>query len=164
MRIAYVSLPERGQTDAAIRAAAALLSARGLRLAADRLAYLSHWITQAGRPRRYDTRFFVAAAPEEQVALHDDREVIGTRWLTPRDALADHEAGRMTMIFPTVRTMVALGRFDSSAEVLEHARAQADVPAVLPMLRDEGGGLRLSLPGDPEGTGGVYDAISGEPL
>ena len=70
----------------------------------------------------------------------------------------------MTMIFPTVRTMVALDRFGSAREVLDHAAAQADVPAVLPMLRDEGGGLRLVLPGDPEGTGGVYDAITGEPL
>ena len=48
--------------------------------------------------------------------------------------------------------------------MLDHARAQAEVPAVLPMLRDEGGGLRLILPGDPEGTGGVYDAITGEPI
>jgi hypothetical protein len=70
----------------------------------------------------------------------------------------------MTMIFPTVRTMVALDRFETADQVLAHAAAQAQVPAVVPMLRDEGGGLRLYLPGDPEGNGGVYDAITGEPL
>ncbi len=128
------------------------------------LHYFSRWVTPLGAPRRYDTRFFVAAAPEQQRALHDDREVIGTRWLTPAAALADLEAGRMTMIFPTVRTMVALDRFDTASDVLEHAAAQARVEPVVPMLRDEGGGMRLVLPGDPEGTGGVYDAATGSPL
>lgn len=154
----------RAEVDAGRRSIAEVCRVEELRLTVGDMHYFSRWVTPLGAPRRYDTRFFVAAAPEEQVALHDDREVIGTRWLTPRQALADHEAGRMTMIFPTVRTMVALDRFDSAAAVLEHAAAQAEVPAVLPMLRDEGGGLRLVLPGDPEGTGGVYDAISGEPL
>ncbi len=69
----------------------------------------------------------------------------------------------MTMIFPTVRTMVALTHFAVAAEALGHAAAQSRVDAVLPMLRDEGGGLRLVLPGDPEGTGGVYDAMTGAP-
>ncbi len=154
----------RAEVDAGRRSLAEVCAQEGLELTVGDMHYFSRWVTPLGAPRRYDTRFFVAAAPREQVALHDDREVIGTRWLTPRAALADHEAGRMTMIFPTVRTMVALDRFATAAEVLEHARAQADVPAVLPMLRDEGGGLRLILPGDPEGTGGVYDAITGEPL
>jgi 8-oxo-dGTP pyrophosphatase MutT (NUDIX family) len=154
----------RAEVDAGRRSLARVCAQERLRLTVGDMHYFSRWVTPLGAPRRYDTRFFVAAAPREQVALHDDREVIGTRWLTPREALADHEAGRMTMIFPTVRTMVALDRFDSAAAVLQHAAAQAEVPAVLPMLRDEGGGLRLILPGDPEGTGGVYDAITGEPL
>lgn len=154
----------RAEVDSGRRGLAEICRQEDLRLTVGDMHYFSRWVTPLGAPRRYDTRFFVAAAPEEQVALHDDREVIGTRWLTPRAALSDHEAGRMTMIFPTVRTMVALDRFGSAREVLDHAAAQADVPAVLPMLRDEGGGLRLVLPGDPEGTGGVYDAITGEPL
>jgi len=128
------------------------------------LHYFSRWVTPLGAPRRYDTRFFIAAAPDEQRALHDDREVIGTRWLTPSAALADHDAGRMTMIFPTVRTMVALQRFDSASDVLDHAAEQARIEPVVPMLRDEGGGMRLVLPGDPEGTGGVYDAVTGSPV
>src|SRR5207244_2201371 len=47
-----------------------------LRLAVDGIHYFSHWITPEGAPRRYDTRFFVAAAPAEQAPLHDDREVV----------------------------------------------------------------------------------------
>lgn len=154
----------RTEVDAGRRSLAEVCDAERLTLTVGDMHYFSRWVTPLGSPRRYDTRFFVAAAPEGQEALHDDREVIGVRWLTPTEALEDHREGRITMIFPTVRTMVALERFDSAAAVLAHAAAQADVPAVVPMLRDEGGGLRLILPGDPEGTGGEYDVFTGEPL
>ena len=46
---------------------AEFLAERGLVLRADLLGAWSHWITPAFEPRRYDTRFFVAALPEGQV-------------------------------------------------------------------------------------------------
>jgi 8-oxo-dGTP pyrophosphatase MutT (NUDIX family) len=138
--------------------------AEDLRLDTGRISYFSRWITPLGAPRRYDTRFFVAAAPPEQVAEHDDREVIGTHWLTPAEALRRHDAGEIVLIFPTVRSLVALGRFERAADVLDHAAAMAGVPAVLPTVRESAGGLRIVLPGDPEHTGGVYDAMSGHPV
>ena len=154
----------RVEVDAGRRRLVEVCSAERVRLDVGAMHYFSRWVTPLGAPRRYDTRFFVAAAPPEQEALHDDREVIGTRWLTPTAALAEHRAGSMTMIFPTVRTMVALERFERASEALAHAASQSSVDALVPMLRDEGGGLRLILPGDPEGTGGIYDAVSGAPL
>jgi 8-oxo-dGTP pyrophosphatase MutT (NUDIX family) len=60
----------------------------GLRLALDRLAYLSHWVTPLGRPKRFDTRFFIAEAPQGHEALHDATELLEHRWLRPADALA----------------------------------------------------------------------------
>jgi len=154
----------REEVDSGRRRLAAVCVEEGLRLDVGSIHYFSRWVTPLGAPRRYDTRFFVAAAPEEQVALHDDREVIGTRWLTPAEALADHEAGRITMIFPTVRTMVALSRFDTADAVLAHAATQGAIEPVLPLIEDVGGGMRIVLPGDPENTGGVYDAFTAEPL
>ncbi len=41
----------------------ALCDAQGWRLAVDQFAYFSHWLTPPGMPRRFDTRFFVAAMP-----------------------------------------------------------------------------------------------------
>ena len=154
----------RADVDQGRRRLAEVCADEGLRLDVGAIHYFSRWVTPLGAPRRYDTRFFVAAAPEEQEALHDDHEVIGTRWVTPADALADHEAGRITMIFPTVRTMVALSRFETADEALAHAAAQGAIEPVVPLIEDVGGGMRIVLPGDPEGTGGVYDAFTAEPL
>ncbi len=123
----------------------------GLRLAVDRMYYFSHWITPLGAPRRYDTRFFLAAAPPEQVPLHDGRETITHTWVRPAEAIAAHEAGEFPMIFPTVRSLEALRRFDCAADALAAAAALDHVPAILPrIVADDGGGIRIVLPGDPD--------------
>jgi 8-oxo-dGTP pyrophosphatase MutT (NUDIX family) len=121
----------------------------GLRLAVDSIYYFSHWITPEGAPRRYDTRFFVARAPEAQVPVHDDHEVIANLWIRPVDALARHRAGEFEMIFPTIRTLIALERFASADDLLAAAAAIGEVPVILPRIVNDGGGLRIVLPGDP---------------
>ena len=130
----------------------------GLTLAVDRLFYFSHWITPLGSPRRFDTRFFIAAAPEEQVGLHDDRETIANTWIRPADALRQHAEGEFQMITPTIRNLEAIGRFATVDELLAAAAAVQDVPAIMPRVVHEGGedyGSRIVLPGDPE-----YDRAS----
>jgi 8-oxo-dGTP pyrophosphatase MutT (NUDIX family) len=127
----------------------------GLRLAVDSIYYFSHWITPEGAPRRYDTRFFITRAPDGQVPLHDDHEVIANLWVRPEDALECHAAGDFELIFPTIRSLVSLSQFDSADDVLAHAAAINDVPAILPkIVDDEGGGLRIVLPGDA-----AYDTV-----
>jgi 8-oxo-dGTP pyrophosphatase MutT (NUDIX family) len=137
----------------------------GLQLAVDGLAYFAHWITPEGSVRRYDTRFFIAAPPAGQVPLHDDREVVGHRWIRPSDALALHRAGDFDLITPTLHTLTTLERFGSAAAVLDAAAAveraarregQPGVPTVLPKVVEHGAGYRILLPGDP----GYGDAIS----
>lgn len=154
----------RAAVDSGSRRLAEICLEEDLRLDVGSIHYFSRWVTPLGAPRRYDTRFFVAAAPEGQVALHDDREVIATVWVTPEKALADHEQGLRTMIFPTVRTMVALSQFDNAADLLAYTAAQESVEPVLPVLEDVGGGWRIRLPGDPENNGGIYDAVTAVPL
>ncbi len=154
----------RKDVDSGSRRLAEICLEEDLRLDVGSIHYFSRWVTPLGAPRRYDTRFFVAAAPQGQVALHDDHEVIASVWVTPAKALADHERGLRTMIFPTVRTMVALERFDTASQVLEHTAAQESVEPVLPVLEEAGAGYRIRLPGDPEHNGGLYDALTAEPL
>ncbi len=121
----------------------------GLRLAVDAMYYFSHWITPEGPTRRYDTRFFVARAPDAQVPLHDDREVIANLWVRPAEALAANRAGEFEMIFPTIRTLIALERFDRADDLMAAAAAIGEVPAILPRIVEDEGGVRIVLPGDP---------------
>ena len=120
----------------------------GLRLAVDRMHYFSHWITPEGAPRRYDTRFFVAAAPPQQTPLHDDREVIANMWIRPEDALARYDQGTFEMIFPTIKSLEAISRFASAADLLDAAAHAGRPEAILPRITTDGG-VRILLPGDP---------------
>ena len=156
--IAERFVEHRGAVDRGERRLIDVCRAEGLRLAVDTMSYFSHWITPEGPSRRYDTRFFVARAPVGQVPLHDDREVIANLWIRPSDALARYEAGDFEMIFPTVRSLIAIERFATSDELLAAAEAIGQVPAILPrIVEDEGGGgVRIVLPGDP----GYDDLVS----
>jgi 8-oxo-dGTP pyrophosphatase MutT (NUDIX family) len=126
-----------------------LLDEEDLFLQAGRLFYFSHWITPEGSPRRYDTRFFLAALPEGQSALHDDREVIDSFWAKPSDLLARARAGEIEMLLPTLKNLEAIGRFHSTEEALGEA-ARLEVRPVLPkVVEAPGEGVRILLPGDP---------------
>lgn len=125
-----------------------------LRLAVDGMHYFGHWITPEGAPRRYDTRFFLAAAPTRQTPLHDDREVIANEWVRPADALQRVQAGELTMMPPTISSLRAIARFDSSAAALAAATEITSVPTILPRVVATDGGMRIVLPGDPGYDGG----------
>jgi 8-oxo-dGTP pyrophosphatase MutT (NUDIX family) len=131
----------------------------GLSLALDRVHYFAHWITPEGAPRRYDTRFFVAAAPQHQLPAHDAGETIAAAWIRPADALARHRDGEIELIFPTIRNLQAIGRFATSGELLAAAAAAGRVPAILPRVVVDGRGVRILLPGDP----GYQTATEGDP-
>ena len=128
----------------------------GLRLATDRVHYFSHWITPEPAPKRYDTRFFVAALPPGQVPIHDDHETTDTVWVRPHEALVRARAGEFDLIFPTMKNLEAIGRFASSGELLAAAAAIEKVPTVLPRVVADEHGLRILLPGDP----GYEDAVA----
>lgn len=108
------------------------------------LEYISHWITPAAEPKRFDTRFFAAVVPGETGVEVDGTEVTDATWVTPAEALERHGAGELPMIFPTLRTLEGLVGFDTPRAILEHHRARR-VPTILPRLvrTTEGVGLRI---------------------
>lgn len=139
----------RADVDAGRRRLVEVCAEESLRLAVDSLHYFSHWITPLGAPRRYDTRFFVAAAPEAQVPLHDDGETVASTWIGPAEALRRHEDGDFDLILPTIRNLAALVRFPSAGDLLAAAASTTDVPTIQPrVVVEEGGGVRILLPGD----------------
>jgi 8-oxo-dGTP pyrophosphatase MutT (NUDIX family) len=149
----------RADIDSGRRRLVDVCTEESLQLDVGAMHYFSHWITPVGAPRRYDTRFFVARAPEAQVPLHDDHETIANLWIRPADALERHRAGDMEMILPTIRSLRAIGRFATSAELLAAAAIVTDIPPMLPRVVDDQGGLRIVLPGDPG-----YDELPGVAL
>jgi glyoxylase-like metal-dependent hydrolase (beta-lactamase superfamily II)/8-oxo-dGTP pyrophosphatase MutT (NUDIX family) len=138
-----------------------LCSSLGLVLALDEVHYFSHWITPEGAPKRYDTRFFVAALPPGQVPEHDDYETVDTVWVNPAEALERHRAGEFDLIFPTIKNLQAISRFSTSSELLEAAMAIEHVPTVLPRVVADDRGFRILLPGD-EGYDDLLGSAGGE--
>jgi NUDIX domain. len=93
-------------------------------LSADALHLFSHWITPEGSPRRYDTWFFVGAAPAGAYE-HDNAELVASIWLRPVDALDAAERGDLDLIFPTRKSLEVLAGYDRSADLLAAAREGA---------------------------------------
>jgi 8-oxo-dGTP pyrophosphatase MutT (NUDIX family) len=94
-----------------------VLAAERLELAADGVRYFAHWITPEGEPKRFDTRFFLALAPEGQAYAHDDTELIGSEWVRPGDALDRHLAGRFPLVGPTSVCLRDIGRHATCADL-----------------------------------------------
>lgn len=113
------------------------------------LHVFSHWITPVGMPRRYDTWFFVAEAPEGHAYLHDDLEAIASTWIRPADAIERSRRGELELIFPTFKNLEALTRFETAAALVEFVRAASDIAVTQPRIVQDESGIRLLLPGDP---------------
>ena len=80
-----VDAKQAGEIEAANRAALCegkttflkILTDNGALLTLDELVPYAHWITPEGMPKRFDTWFFLAAAPPEQAGAHDGKEFDG---------------------------------------------------------------------------------------
>ena len=97
-----------------------VLAAEDLTLRLPEVHYVAHWITPESEPKRFDTRFFLARAPEGQAYAHDDGELIGSEWVRPADALRRHRSGDFAMIGPTIVSLQDIGRFPTCDELFEH--------------------------------------------
>ena len=116
-----------------------------LRLACDALVRYAHWITPAMMPKRFDTHFFVARAPEDQVLVHDGHESVDSVWITPAQVLTDAAEGRRTVIFPTLRNVEKLVDLADVAAALEAARS-ARIVTVEPGTEQREDGVWLCIP------------------
>ncbi len=87
--------------------------------ACDDLVPFGHWVTPVGPPRRFDTRFFTARAPEHQEGVHDEVETIAGMWARPDDVLRGHRRGEIELILPTMRSLETLAAFDGVDDALE---------------------------------------------
>lgn len=95
--------------------------AEGLHIDAQRIHYFSHWITPRGAPRRYDTRFFVAAVPRGQSVGTLPGEADRATWASVASVLEAVKAGDAAMLPPTWITCRELLRADPATVVADSA-------------------------------------------
>ncbi|MBW1885714.1 MAG: NUDIX domain-containing protein [Deltaproteobacteria bacterium] len=123
-----------------------LVESEGLELACDLLIPFAHWITPEFMPKRFDTHFFLAEAPGDQLAAHDGFESVDSIWTTIPNALELERTGQRTIIFPTLENVKKLGRSRRVDEALRSAKRDPIV-TVLPVLdTDAKGELWLEIP------------------
>jgi 8-oxo-dGTP pyrophosphatase MutT (NUDIX family) len=114
----------RAQVHASPSVFASRLREEGLQLATDTLSYFAHWITPEVLPIRFDARFFVAIAPFGQKASPDRKETVGARWISPQDALEQHQEGRLKFAPPTFHSLAELTEFRTADEAIAAAQGK----------------------------------------
>ena len=112
---------------------AALCKAQGWRLAVDKLAFFSHWITPPGK-LRFDTRFFLSLAPPKQHAFLAGNEMSELVWRTAAEALAEHASGRLLLMFPTRTILKEIAEFRDIDALFEFASRPREIKAITPVL------------------------------
>lgn len=124
-----------------------LMTDESLLLAAEHMVPFAHWITPEAMPKRFDTLFYVVAAPVEQLGAHDGSESVDGLWISPQQALKDAEAGTRTIVFATQMNLRKLAQFRTVAEAVSATRTAPIVP-VMPKIEKTATGRILRIPAE----------------
>ncbi len=119
----------------------------GLRLAADQLHYIGHWVTPLGLPKRFNTRFFLAVAPPGQVSMHDAIETLEHVWLPAAAALAPEDTRKMLRVTRSIIELV--GEFRDMAALLNWAASPRQVERVMQRRAMNSAGPVSVMPHEP---------------
>ena len=112
---------------------AALCEAHDWRLAVDKLSFFSHWITPPGG-LRFDTRFFLCAAPPRQPASLAGTEMSELVWRTAEEALAEHADKKILLRFPTRTILGEIAAMRGIEELFDFARQPREITPITPVL------------------------------
>jgi 8-oxo-dGTP pyrophosphatase MutT (NUDIX family) len=122
----------------------------GLVLDGGCLRVFGRWITPSPAPRRYDTWFFLAPAPDGHTYVHDEVETIASTWIRPADALRRARRAEIELILPTYRCLEALSRFDSAAALFAAVDDAWQQPADALQPVEATRAWQIRLPGDDD--------------
>jgi 8-oxo-dGTP pyrophosphatase MutT (NUDIX family) len=112
------------------------------------LVPFSRWITPVEVKIRFDTFFYLAAAPPDAEARVDGAECVDARWIRPADALDAGTRGELMLVFPTIKHLEQLAELESVEHALETARSR-QVEPILPKVVYGEGEAHVLLPGEP---------------
>lgn len=122
-----------------------LVEAEDLDLATDLMTPYAHWITPTFAPKRFDTWFFLAEAPQDQVALHDGSESTDSVWIGAQQAIDEAKAGRRTLVHATQKNLELLAEGGTVAGAIEQAKGRKIV-TVQPWVEARDGKRFLHIP------------------
>ena len=135
-----------------------VLTAENLEPATEALVHWAHWVTPASRSKRFDTRFFLVAAPPDQLAAHDGLESVESVWIAPAQAVAEADAGQQRLVFATRKNLEKLARHATVADAMAAARAATAVRVQPEMVR-AGKGWRIRIPAEADYGGDTFEAL-----
>lgn len=127
-----------------------LIDRDGIELDLDELIPFARWCPKHREARVFDTRFYIARAPDDlPPPVVDDTENVRTFWASAHEVIDHAAADRVKVIFPTMRNLERLGLFESFEAALAHARA-TPVEIIAPFMEERDGVPHLCI---PEGLG-----------
>jgi 8-oxo-dGTP pyrophosphatase MutT (NUDIX family) len=144
----------RDQLEPGAEAFQRVIRRRGLCLDLARLMPFGRWVTPTAESRRFDTRFFLALAPEGQRGAHDAVETTSGFWARPTEVLDQFDRAEVELAPPTHRSLSLLrdARSIDGAFALARSLAKAPICPKLVPVPDRGDGrgptMALVLPGD----------------
>ena len=139
------AIPELARAVYAGEPLGALIEAAGGTLRPEDLIPFTRWLPRGVHHRVFDTRFYLARAPDDAEPVVDGSENVRVFWMSARDVLAEADAGRAFIIFPTRRNLERLALFGCWADAVADAQAH-EIRTVTPWIE----GDRLCI---PEGLG-----------
>ncbi|PLW67294.1 NUDIX hydrolase [Pseudohalioglobus lutimaris] len=124
-----------GDEERAARVAAAreAMEECGQRPRPEDMVLLSHWTTPETEKRRFSTWIYAAPLEANEKVVIDGGEIHDHRWLPLEQALAEHYAGELRILPPTMVTLSRLSVYRTVAQLLK-AEKDSPVPRVLPVI------------------------------
>jgi len=137
----------QGRTRTATAAEFATLLAEGnLVPAVDVLVPYAHWITPEPAPKRFDTHFFLAIAPTDQMGRHDGQETVDSAWITPAEVVAESQHAHRELALPTRLNLKMVAESATAVEACAAARARKIVTVMPKWMPKDGDGGTLRIP------------------
>ncbi|BAT60979.1 NUDIX domain protein [Variibacter gotjawalensis] len=138
-----------------------LVRTHGLKLDFTDLVPYARWVTPAHMHKRFDTFFYLAVAPAEQLAICDGHETVEAEWLSPSAALEQARDGKRTLVFPTRLNLKMLAESATVDAAIAASRTRTIV-SVEPFVETRGDAKYLCIR-DDAGYGAVSELIPRKP-
>lgn len=130
----------------------AFLAGRGLVLRADLLGAWAHWVTPEFEPRRFDTRFFIAVLPEQQLTHRHGSEADASFWIDVAEAVAAADQGTIAMMAPTRHNLELIAAAGPDGVARDVVGAARRIPTIQPQLVEIDGEPWLTSTGESSET------------